>query len=219
MGFALIIKLNNQFEMHHLNKIILTSLALLIFNCLHGQKKKNTTEVYDLKTSFVETKSKYKAYFTVSKSLIFKDGSVISIGDTLKLGPSSSKISNNYETIASGRTTITVPISKYSKVNTSFSDFDWVLEHIHVSRMLGDLDVEMYIRNPNARGLALNKYLTISDDSFNNGEVINPNRLMTRKEAIAKLKESKELLDLEILSQEEYDALKEQLAPIIKGTN
>tara|TARA_B110000003_G_scaffold198739_1_gene197396 strand:- start:1893 stop:2504 length:612 start_codon:yes stop_codon:yes gene_type:complete len=203
--------------MNKFNKIILTSFALLIFSSLCGQKKK-TTEVYDLKTSFVETKSKYKAYFTVSKSLIFKDGSAISIGDTLKLGPSSSKTSNNYETIASGRTTITDPISESSKVNTSFRDFDWVLEHIYVSRFLGDLDVEMYVRNPNARGLASNKYLTISDDSFQNGEVINPNRLMTREEAIAKLKESKDLLDLEIISQEEYDALKKNLIPIIKGS-
>lgn len=42
---------------------------------------------------------------------------------------------------------------------------------------------------------------------------------MTRKEAVAKLKKFKDLLDLEIISQEEYDALKEQLTPIIKGTN
>ena len=39
---------------------------------------------------------------------------------------------------------------------------------------------------------------------------------MNRSQAIAKLKESKELLDLEMISQEEYNAIKEELAPIIK---
>jgi len=49
------------------------------------------------------------------------------------------------------------------------------------------------------------------------GEIISPNAPMTRAEAIAKLKESKELLDLEIISQEEYDNLKVELTPIIRG--
>ena len=38
---------------------------------------------------------------------------------------------------------------------------------------------------------------------------------MTREEAIAKLREAKELLDLEMMSQEDYDALKKELSPII----
>lgn len=38
---------------------------------------------------------------------------------------------------------------------------------------------------------------------------------MTRAEAIEKLKKQKELLDLEIITQEEYNKLKEELAPII----
>ena len=40
---------------------------------------------------------------------------------------------------------------------------------------------------------------------------------MTKEEAISKLKESKELLDLEIITQEEYDKMKQELPPIIKG--
>jgi hypothetical protein len=42
---------------------------------------------------------------------------------------------------------------------------------------------------------------------------------MTRDEAIAKLKEAKNLLDLEILSQEDYDKEKAILTPIILGKN
>jgi len=189
-------------------------------NSLYAQKKKSTVEIYDLKTSFVDTKSNYKSFFTVTESLIFKDGSTISIGDTLKLGPSSNKTSNNYEKIASGRTSIgSVPIPESSLVNTSAQNFDWILEKIMVTRFLGDLDVEMYIRNPDAKGLASYKYLTISDDSFLNGEVINPNKLMTREEAIAKLKEAKDLMDLGLISEDEFKALRSELQPLIMGNN
>ena len=44
-----------------------------------------------------------------------------------------------------------------------------------------------------------------------------PSSMMTRDEAIAKLKESKDLLELDMMSQEEYDELRKKLAPIIKG--
>lgn len=42
---------------------------------------------------------------------------------------------------------------------------------------------------------------------------------ISRAEAIAKLKEAKDLLDLGIMTQEEYDALKEKLTPVIMGGN
>lgn len=40
---------------------------------------------------------------------------------------------------------------------------------------------------------------------------------MTREEAIKKLKEAKDLLDLDMMKKEEYESLKEKLAPIIKS--
>ena len=95
-------------------------------------------------------------------------------------------------------------------------EFNWILETIKGSWFLGDLNIEMWIRNPEATGLA-QKYLTINVNSFSSGEVVNPNRLMTRKEAIDKLKESKELLDLGIISQQDYDIIKKNLTPIIMG--
>ena len=207
-------------NMHSYIKILLTLFIFIFINSLYGQKKKSSVDVYDLKTSFEETKSNYKSFFTVTESLILQDGSTISIGDTLKLGPSSNKISNNYEKIASGRTTIgSVPISKGSLVNTSAQNFDWILETIMVTRFLGDLDVDMYVRNPDAKGLATYKYLTISDDAFLNGEVINPNKPMTREEAIAKLKEAKDLMDLGLLSEKEFKAMRSDLQPLIMGNN
>ena len=47
------------------------------------------------------------------------------------------------------------------------------------------------------------------------GEVISGR--ISRKEAIAKLKEAKDLLDLDLMTLDEYNSLKAELTPIIKG--
>lgn len=47
------------------------------------------------------------------------------------------------------------------------------------------------------------------------GEIKSLNAPLTRDEAIAKLKESKDLLDLGIIELEEYEKLKKELTPII----
>lgn len=50
------------------------------------------------------------------------------------------------------------------------------------------------------------------------GEVINNQEPLTKAQAIEKLKEAKELLELDFITQEEYDSLKSELSPIIKGS-
>ena len=42
---------------------------------------------------------------------------------------------------------------------------------------------------------------------------------ISRDEAIKKLKEAKDLLDIEMMTREEFDKLKEELVPIIKGSS
>ena len=59
--------------------------------------------------------------------------------------------------------------------------------------------------------------ITIVDleEAFSNGEIINPNPPLTRSEAIRELKDSKDLLDLDMLTEEEYKKIKDKLIPII----
>ena len=57
--------------------------------------------------------------------------------------------------------------------------------------------------------------MSLPELAIESGEILLKNRKMTREEAIAKLREAKELLDLEMMSQEDYDALKKELSPII----
>jgi len=52
-------------------------------------------------------------------------------------------------------------------------------------------------------------------EAVNTGEVINPNHTMTRDEAIAKLKEQKDLLDVGMVTKEEFEKLKIELTPFI----
>jgi hypothetical protein len=49
------------------------------------------------------------------------------------------------------------------------------------------------------------------------GEIINPNAPLTREQAIAKLKEHKDLLDLGMINEEEFNKLRDELSPIIMG--
>lgn len=83
------------------------------------------------------------------------------------------------------------------------------------------LNVILILGDPNDRAFGVNKYLSVLDTeiAYEIGEIRLANRLMTRDEAIAKLKEAKDLLDLELMTQEEYEALKKELTPIIRGDN
>tara|TARA_B100000953_G_scaffold255372_1_gene219152 strand:- start:16 stop:567 length:552 start_codon:yes stop_codon:yes gene_type:complete len=53
------------------------------------------------------------------------------------------------------------------------------------------------------------------DAALDTGEVVSS--ILTRSQAIAKLKESKDLLDLDLMTESEYNTIKAELTPIIKG--
>jgi len=79
------------------------------------------------------------------------------------------------------------------------------------------LYVVMVLGEINGRAFGINKYLSVMDTELGieSGEILLKNRKMTREEAIAKLKEAKELLEIDMMSKEEFEELKKELAPII----
>jgi len=84
------------------------------------------------------------------------------------------------------------------------------------------LYVVIELVEPNGNSfVALTKRLSVSDAEFalKYGEIIPMNAKMSRDDAIKKLKEAKDLLELDMMNQEEYDELKNKLAPIIKGND
>ena len=79
------------------------------------------------------------------------------------------------------------------------------------------LYVVMVLGEINGRAFGVNKYLSVMDTelAIESGEILLKNRKMTREEAIEKLKEAKELMEIDMMSKEEFEELKKELAPLI----
>ena len=79
------------------------------------------------------------------------------------------------------------------------------------------LYVIMVLGEINGRAFGVNKYLSVMDSelALESGEILLKNRKMTRDEAISKLREAKELMEIEMMSKEDFEKLKKELAPII----
>ena len=76
----------------------------------------------------------------------------------------------------------------------------------------------MVLGEINGKAFGINKYLSVMDTelAIESGEIILKNRKKTREEAISELKEAKELLEIELMSKEEFETLKKKLGPIIR---
>lgn len=79
------------------------------------------------------------------------------------------------------------------------------------------LYVVMVLGEINGRAFGINKYLSVMDTelAIESGEVLLKNRKMTREEAISKIKEAKELMEIDMMSKDKFEELKKELAPII----
>lgn len=79
--------------------------------------------------------------------------------------------------------------------------------------------VLLFVENPTAPSSSNNRSIYDYEKALQLGEVINPAAPISREEAIRKLKESKDLLDLGMLSQGKYDSIKAVLSPVIMKGN
>lgn len=75
----------------------------------------------------------------------------------------------------------------------------------------------MVLGEMNGKAFGVNKYLSVMDTelAIESGEILLKNRKMTREEAILKLKEAKELMEIDMMTKEEFEKLKKELRPII----
>lgn len=148
------------------------------------------------------------------------DGSEIKLGDTLIIGNPTFN-PNLFTAIWLGKYSIGgALLSPPKQANGSVKKLKVVVDnifvyHSKVSRQ-SELLVYMHLRvvtfsNKGGGYLSVANY----DRAIELGELINPNRPLTREEAIKKLKETKDLLDLGMVSQSRYDSIKAKLTPII----
>lgn len=81
------------------------------------------------------------------------------------------------------------------------------------------LYVVMVLGEINGHAFGINKYLSVMDTelALESGEILLKNRKITREEAISKLKEAKELMEIDMMTEEEFEELKKEMAPIIRN--
>ena len=198
-------------------KKILLLIMTVVFVFQSNAQKKKTVSSFDMSTDYAVVKKEYKASFYVTDSLILKDGSTFLVGEKVELGESSSKMSNTYETVYIGRITLGGALMGVQPIlaSTAFKENgNYILKKVKVWRSMGKTGVKLELYDTEIKGLAA-KYLTASALSISRGEIINPNAPLSRELAIAKLKEAKDLMDLGMMSQEEFNALRKELTPII----
>lgn len=131
-----------------------------------------------------------------------KNGDLISIGDTLIIGKASSQFGFDFITQGGQRMH-----PSHAGKNITVTDL----------KEMGKRGQEKtYLQ---FKGFGLVPVLIDYDNAFQTGEIINRNAAYNRDQAIAKLKEAKELLDLDVITQLEYDSIKSKLTPIIQLNN
>lgn len=188
-------------------------LTLLLFaNVCYGQ-----TLTYD-QTQDINVASNYSNGDTLSIYTL-KDGSEIKLGSELKFG---SPLNTNrlFSRLWFGEYTMAKAILLGpEQLEDGYTGEKVIVTAIKVQHTKltkkSPLQIYLFVQNPTAPALARNRTIADLEMAIETKEVINPNAAMTREQAIIKLKEAKDLVDLGMMSQVEFDELKGKLTPII----
>ena len=181
---------------------------------------------------------------TTVKSYETKDKHLIKVGDTITIGTAYNKKGRNilgdlFSNIATGNIKGTTKELDY--LPHSYDGQKVIIESIYVmhekyngynplyNRKEMPLYVLVYAKRPKVQNVNIknistalsHKRITIVDieKAFSLGEVINPVQKINREEAIKKLKEAKDLYELDLMSKSEYEKLRLELTPIITNKN
>ena len=201
-----------------MNKLLLLLLLVPLFSV--GQKKLKSVEQFDI--SLITNKSEWKKYknpFEINE--LKTEFGVFKVGESLVLGsPSDSNINSDFKLVAVGKYTVMGAMAPVFMSNSD-SKLEVIIDKIKIFKpaMGQPLKIVVDFRRKDGANIAMGKLGNVFDLSraIILGEIINPNAPLNREQAIAKLKEAKDLLELDMMTQEEFDALRAELFPIIKG--
>ncbi|MBH08586.1 MAG: hypothetical protein CMP71_06150 [Flavobacteriales bacterium] len=181
---------------------------------------------------------------TTVESYVTKDKHLIKVGDTITIGTAYNKKGRNilgdlFSTIATGNIKGTTKEPNY--LPQSYNGQKVIVESIYVkhekyngynplyNRKEMPLYVLVYAKRPKVQNINIknistalsHKRITVIDieKAFSLGEVINHVQKLNREEAIKKLKEAKDLYELDLMSKSEYEKLRLELTPIITNKN
>jgi len=217
-----------------IKKIAILALCLPLFSFA---QKKNLT--YN-QTNDIQFCKQYKNNTTID-SYTTKDGLTISIGDTLTIGDPAIErkeymLSDVFTHIVAGKTGRTTN-EKTKHLPHNYSGSKVIVKSLFVThekftgyklwpnRKKMPLYVSVFVKNTKVKlnlVKKLSKMLSHSrktiidiEKALSSGEILNPNAPLSKEEAIKKLKQSKDLMELDLLSKEEYKEIEERLIPII----
>ena len=226
-----------------MKKLILT-LFILSFTNVFSQKLLQELTYDDTQNSAVFRKIrnntkilKYTAadgsVFVLGDTLVIgsPSGSItnttaVGVGRTIGLGKARSRTKSNFQTIIMGRPagigSIMSAMAGEAPTNAASNMQGEIvivagMKVTHKGSKKKPLQLIILLGEPNGRAFGINKYMSVVDyeKSVLAGEIRSINAPMTRDEAIAKLRESKELMDLGIIEAQEYEIIKKELTPII----
>ena len=179
-----------------MRKIILSLVTLIMFSgSLFSQE-------LVLKQDDLNAEKRPKGDFTSYES---KDGSVYKIGDKITIGVPSSNKTFAFITEGDG---VLLPITQLLASASG--------QQVEIKRIdVGGTKRTGFYASLRCKGLTgLSNYSVQLENAISVGEVKSFG--MTSDEALAELKKAKDKLDLEIITQEEYDEIKADLMKYIK---
>lgn len=211
-----------------INKIVTLALCLPLFALA---QKEGLTYDQTINIKFVK---QYKNN-TLIDSYITKDGLIIRVGDTLTIGNAVIDrkkyiFHDVFSHIVVGKTKGTTN-KEFRYLPHNYSGSKVIVKSLFVThekysgyklwpnRKEMPLYVSVFVREDQS-GISKifshsRKTILDIEKALSSGEIINYNAPLSKEEAIRKLKESKDLMELNFLSKEEYEKLKENLTPII----
>lgn len=204
-----------------MKKVFLTLGTVALAFSMNAQKL-STIDVYDSQININVQKKKFKTKVIITDSIQISDGFSIAVGDTLTVGESVSKISTAYRFLISGRYTTADALmgSKPYLAGINVKGSKVIITKLFARRAMGVVSINADLKLVGVgEGLLNIKYLTTWNfkKAVELGELLSDNRPMDRSQAIEKLREAKELFDLDMLSKDEFDAIKLEVMPIIKN--
>lgn len=201
---------------------ILILMTLMMISVSYGQKKATHDTIYMESVRSVNAK-KHKVRAIV-KVLILEDGTVLKKGSILVLGqPSNSdyeKVENtavNFTQVFGDRFSLMQSTACEGGLEQTWSNTVIIISEIKLHKKSKDLIVNFTLENGGRVCTGDYGHIINLQKAMDRREVVNLNAPMSKEEAMEKLLEAKKLYELEVMTKEEYDAIRLKLTPILKG--
>jgi hypothetical protein len=203
------------------NRITILMTLMLVGFCF-GQKKQ-TIDTLSLEDARSFNTKNYKQKATV-KVLVLPDGVILKKGETLIMGKPSNSDHDKVENTASKFTQLYgdrhgpfINDACKGGLSVGWSNTEIVIDEIILHRKRKDIIVNFKLKNGGKVCSGDYGHIINLQKALNRRELVSLNAPMSKDDAMKKLLEAKNLMELEVITKEEYEALVAKLKPILTG--